>query len=168
MIGHSLGEYVAACLSGVFSVKDALTLLAARGRMIQGLPGGSMLAVRLPEEEVRPLLREGLALAAINAPSLSVVSGPTETVRALHDRLAGRGIACRHLQTSHAFHSEMMDPILDQFTALVRKVRLQAPQIPYVSNVTGTWITAAEATDPNYWTAQLRHAVRFTKGSASC
>ncbi|MDQ3256677.1 MAG: aminotransferase class III-fold pyridoxal phosphate-dependent enzyme, partial [Acidobacteriota bacterium] len=164
MIGHSLGEYVAACLAGVFSLGDALELLAARGRLIQQLPNGSMLAVRLPEREVSSLLGENLSVAAINAPSLCVVSGPTDHVKSLQDRLAEMGVAGRPLNTSHAFHSAMMDPILSEFAALAGKVSLRPPQIPFISGVTGNWITAAQATDPNYWVAQLRQTVRFTDG----
>lgn len=164
MIGHSLGEYVAACLAGVISLEDVLGLLAARGRLIQQLPTGSMLAVRLPEREVSSLLGENLSIAAINAPSLCVVSGPTDHVKSLQDRIAAKGIACRPLNASHAYHSAMMDPILSEFTALIGKVSFKPPQIPFISGVTGNWITAAQAIDPSYWVAQLRQTVRFTDG----
>ena len=164
MIGHSIGEYVAACLAGVFSLEDALALVAARGRLMQQLPGGAMLAVPLPEEKMQPLLGHGLSLAAINAPSLCVVSGTTQAVEALQKQLAEQGVECRSLRTSHAFHSEMMSPILTPFVEQVRKVSLKPPQIPYISNVTGTWITAAEATDPGYWARHLRQGVRFSDG----
>ncbi|HYP40298.1 MAG TPA: SDR family NAD(P)-dependent oxidoreductase, partial [Chloroflexia bacterium] len=164
MIGHSIGEYVAACLSGVFSLEDALSLVALRGKMIQQLPSGAMLAVPLSEEEVRPLLGRELSLAATNGPGFCTVSGPINAVDALLERLTARGVECRRLHTSHAFHSEMMDPILDAFAGRVAKVKLHQPQIPYVSNVTGTWITAAEATDPGYWARHLRQTVRFAEG----
>jgi len=164
MIGHSIGEYVAACLADVFSLEDALSLVAARGQMMQSVPKGAMLAVLLPESEVQPLLHEGLSLAAINNPRRCVVSGFSEAVEALQNQLTQQGVECRRLQTSHAFHSEMMSPILAAFTDRIKQVTLNQPQIPYVSNVTGTWITAAEVTNPNYWATHLRQTVRFAEG----
>ena len=164
MIGHSVGEYVAACLAGVFSLEDALALIAARGRLVQKQPPGAMLAVRLPEQEIKTLLGSKLSLAAVNAPSLCVASGPHDAIETLEKKLKERGTACRRLHTSHAFHSEMVEPALHLFTAKVRKVKLNPPQIPCVSNVTGKWITAQEATDPNYWAAHLRQTVRFADG----
>ena len=164
MIGHSLGEYVAACLAGVFSLEDALRLVAARGRMMQNLPGGAMLAVALPWQEAQALLGESLSLAANNGPSKSVISGPAEVVEELQQQLTQRGVSCRRLQTSHAFHSKMMEPILGPFTEQVKRVDLRPPRIPYVSNVTGTWVTAAEATDPYYWARHLRQTVLFAEG----
>ncbi len=164
MIGHSVGEYVAACLAGVFSLEEALSLIAARGRMMQEMPGGSMLAVALPEQEVRAFLSDSLDLAAVNASSLCVVSGPLEAVAQLEADLNTQGITSHRLHTSHAFHSQMMEPLLDQFTMLVSKVNLSAPQLPYISNLSGTWITAAEATDPTYWARHLRQTVRFADG----
>jgi phthiocerol/phenolphthiocerol synthesis type-I polyketide synthase E len=164
LIGHSVGEYVAACLAGVFSVEDALALLAARGRLIEQLPGGAMLAVPLPQQEIDSLLSDGLSLAAVNAPALCVVSGRRDAVASLEDQLAKRDIDCRRLETSHAFHSDMMAPILEPFINEVRKVNLKPPKIPYVSNVTGTWITPADATSPNYWATHVRQTVRFAEG----
>ena len=164
MLGHSVGEFVAACLAGVLSLEDALHLVAARGRMMQSLPGGAMLSVRLPEQELQPYLTNGLSLAAVNAPLLSVVAGPFEAVEQLESELNKREIANRRLHTSHAFHSSMMDPILDPFLEEARKIRFAAPQIPYVSSVTGEWITAAEATNPEYWAHHFRETVRFSAG----
>jgi acyl transferase domain-containing protein/thioesterase domain-containing protein/acyl carrier protein len=164
MIGHSIGEYVAACLAGVFSLEDALTLVAARGRLMQSLPAGAMLVVPLSQKEVELLLGESLSLASINGLSLCLVSGPTDAVEGLETQLIQRGIACRRLHTSHAFHSAMMEPIIEPFTAQAQTVNLKPPQIPYISNVTGTWITAAEATSPRYWARHLRHTVRFVEG----
>lgn len=164
MIGHSIGEYVAATLAGVFSLEDALAVVSARGQLMQQLPAGAMLAVPLPEIEVQPLLGKTLSLAAINAPSLCVVSGATESVDALQNQLASQGVECRRLHTSHAFHSSMMEPMLEPFIEQFKQVSLQPPQIPYISNVTGTWITAAEATDPSYWARHLRQTVRFACG----
>nr|MDZ8169265.1 SDR family NAD(P)-dependent oxidoreductase [Nostoc sp. CmiSLP01]MDZ8283300.1 SDR family NAD(P)-dependent oxidoreductase [Nostoc sp. ChiSLP01] len=162
MIGHSIGEYVAACLAGVMSVEDALRLVAARGRLMQQLPFGAMLSVPLPEAEVRGLLNENLSLAASNAPALCVVSGTNDAIDALQNQL--QGIECRRLHTSHAFHSSMMEPILEPFEKEVSKVKLNPPKIPFISNVTGTWITAEQATDPNYWAKHLRSCVRFLEG----
>ncbi|MEP0859277.1 SDR family NAD(P)-dependent oxidoreductase [Trichocoleus sp. DQ-U1] len=164
MLGHSIGEYVAACLAGVMSVEDALALVAIRGRLMQQMPAGAMLAVSLPEAEVKSLLNEKLSLAASNAPSLCVVSGTLDAVDAIEAQLTAKGVECRRLHTSHAFHSQMMDSILEPFIEEVKKVKLNPPQIPFISNVTGTWITAAEATDPGYWATHLRQTVRFSEG----
>jgi non-ribosomal peptide synthase protein (TIGR01720 family) len=164
MIGHSLGEYVAACLAGVFSVEDALRLVALRGRLMQNLPTGAMLAVSLSEEELKPELTGGLSLAAVNAPDLCVISGPVDEISELSNRLNERGVASKRLETSHAFHSNMMDPILDSFAQELNRVPLHPPAIPYVSNLTGTWITAEEATSLDYWVKHLRRPVRFSQG----
>lgn len=162
LVGHSIGEYVAACLAGVFSLKDALALVAARGRLMQELPHGSMLVVPLPEDEILPLLGEKLSLAVINGPSLCVVSGEKDAVENLKENLSLKKLACRYLQTSHAFHSSMMEPILNVFVEIVRKADPKPPRIPFVSNVTGTWIKPEEATDPKYWAKHLRRTVRFS------
>jgi acyl transferase domain-containing protein len=164
MIGHSIGEYVAACLAGVFSLEDGLRLVAIRGRMMQEMPKGAMLSVSLPEDEVRPLLNEHLSLAAINARTFSVVSGPMDAIEDLEKQLSERNTEYRRLHTSHAFHSEMMDPVLERFAGEVAKLELHEPSVPFISNVTGTWITPAEATDPGYWARHLRQTVRFADG----
>jgi phthiocerol/phenolphthiocerol synthesis type-I polyketide synthase E len=161
MIGHSLGEYVAAVLAGIFSLEDALHLLAVRGRLIQSMPSGTMLAVTLPEAEVTPLLGEGLSLAAVNGPKLCVVSGSDQAVSALRQKLSEQGAASRELQTSHAFHSAMMDPILAKFEAEVARVPRHKPQIPIVSSLHGRMASDEEWMSPGYWSAQLRHTVRF-------
>jgi amino acid adenylation domain-containing protein len=161
LLGHSVGEYVAACLAGVFTLAEALALVALRGQLMQSLPPGAMLSVQLSEAEVVPFLGGELSLAAVNGPAATVVSGPFEAVAALERRLEARGVRSRRLHTSHAFHSAMMEPILDTFAAEVEKIAPQPPRIPYVSNLTGTWIKAAEATDPRYWARHLRGAVRF-------
>lgn len=163
-IGHSIGEYVAAAIAGVFSLEDALSLVSARGQFMQSMPSGSMLAVPLPESEVQPLLGPSVQVAVVNSPSNCVVSGTTEAIEALQQQLAARGVECRRLRTSHAFHSSMMEPMLEAFVERVRQIDLQPPSIPYVSNVTGTWIDAAEATDPTYWAQHLRQTVRFAQG----
>ncbi|HEX8275247.1 MAG TPA: amino acid adenylation domain-containing protein [Longimicrobiaceae bacterium] len=164
MIGHSLGEYVAATVAGVMSLDDALGLVAERARLIAELPAGAMLAVPLDPAAVQPLLRDGLALGAHNAPGLCTVSGPPEAVAALEADLVGRGVACRRLAASHAFHSPMMDPVAERLAERVRRTKLKAPKIPFASNVTGTWITAEEAADPEYWTRHLCRTVRFAEG----
>ena len=166
MIGHSVGEYTAACLAGVFSLEDALRLVAARGRLMQSAKPGAMLSVPLAERDVLPHVSGGLSLAAVNAPSLCVVAGPADEVERLEERLAREQVACRRLHTSHAFHSAMMEPILGEFEAEFRRVRLNAPALPFVSNLSGDWITAEEATDPAYWSRHLRQTVRFGDGVA--
>ncbi|MEH2238965.1 MAG: aminotransferase class III-fold pyridoxal phosphate-dependent enzyme [Nostoc sp.] len=166
MIGHSIGEYVAACIAGVFSLEDALVLVANRGRLMQQLPSGIMMVIPLPEQKIQPLLGEKLSLAAINAPDMCVVSGLEEAVNDLQNRLAEQGVNCRRLHTSHAFHSQMMDSIVEPFREQLSKASLNSPIIPFISNVTGTWITTAQATDPKYWARHLRKTVRFSEGIA--
>ena len=160
MVGHSIGEYVAACLAGVFSLNDALDLVAFRGRLIYGLPSGSMLAVPLPAGELH--LNGTLSLAAVNNPRMCVVSGPTADVDLFERSLSAQSVTCRRLFTSHAFHSAMMDPILESFERRLSKVDFQPPRIPYLSNVSGTWIKDSEATDPAYWARHIRQTVRFS------
>ncbi|SEC38297.1 Acyl transferase domain-containing protein [Streptomyces sp. 3213] len=164
MIGHSVGEYVAACLAGTMSLQDALRLVALRGRMMQALPPGRMLSVALPVQEAERLAGGDVAVAASNAPSLSVLSGPAEALDDIERTLTAQGVAVRALHTSHAFHSPAMDPILDDFRALVAAVPLAAPAVPFVSNLSGTWITGEEATSPDYWVRHLRGRVRFYEG----
>ena len=164
LLGHSIGEYTAACLAGVFSLEDALALVAARGRAIRDLPPGAMLGVPLPEAEVRALLDGSfgdLDLAAVNAPDLCTVGGPEEAVERLHGALAARGLTASRLHTSHAFHARGMDPAAAALAVEFARRPLNAPQIPFVSNLTGTWIRAEEATDPGYWARHLRGTVRF-------
>ncbi len=169
MIGYSLGEYVAACMAGVFSLDDALALVAGRARLIDALPAGAMLAVPLSVPETESLLagETGLSLAAANGPGLSVIAGPEAAATAFARRLAERGIACRRLRTSHAFHSPMMRPAAAELTRLAASLTLKAPRIPFISNVTGTWITDREATDPAYWAEHLCLPVRFASGLAT-
>ena len=164
MIGYSLGEYVAACLAGVMSLEHTLAVIAKRAQMIQELPEGAMLAVALPEQETQSLLNEALSLAAVNGTRTSVIAGSVDAVNELEQQLLAGGVACRRLQTSHAFHSFMMEPIEASFSALMKTVRLNPPQIPYVSNVTGTWITARQAMDSEYWVRHLCQTVRFADG----
>jgi phthiocerol/phenolphthiocerol synthesis type-I polyketide synthase E len=164
MIGYSLGEYSAACLAGVFSLADGLTLVARRARLIEELPAGAMLAVPLPVEEIEPLLRDGVGIAAVNGPAHQVVSGPLAAVEALEAELTGRGVLCRRLQAHHAGHSSMLEPIAGRLRDLVAGFALRPPEIPVVSNVTGTWMRPEEATDPDYWVRHLLGTVRFGDG----
>ena len=164
MIGHSVGELAAACIAGVFSIDAGLQIIAERGRLIQSMPTGSMIAVPMPERDVVPLLNGKLSLASINADQQCVVSGPDGAIAALEESLAEQGMEHRRLLVSHAFHSSMMDPILREFTEFVRRFELAPPRIPFISSATGSWITDAEATDPDYWAGQLRQTVRFAEG----
>lgn len=164
MIGHSIGEYTAACLAGVFPLDDALAVVATRGRLMQELPPGAMLAVHLPAEQVDELLTVDIALAARNGPQLSVLSGDSTAIDRLAARLTERGVTAKRLHTSHAFHSPMMEPALDKFADFVSRVPLRAPMIPVVSDVTGSWLTDEQAVDPHYWARHLRDTVRFSEG----
>lgn len=161
MIGHSVGEFVAACLAGVFSLDDAIALVAERGRLMQALPAGSMLAVRLAERDVQPLLDPTLAIAAVNGPRLCVVAGPTAAIVQLEMLLQQRGDGCRRLHTSHAFHSPMVDPVVAPLAARVATLTLHPPAIPYVSCVTASWITRMQAMSAEYWARHCREPVRF-------
>lgn len=161
MIGHSVGEYVAATLAGVFDLPDALHLVAVRGRLTQTVSAGAMLTVSAPAERIGPELPDGLSIAAVNGPGTCVVSGPTEQVEQLAEQLSAQKVTVRRLRISHALHSATMDPILAEFTAAVAAARPAAPRLPFLSNRTGAPITAAQATDPAYWAAHLRETVRF-------
>lgn len=160
MIGHSVGEYVAATLAGVIDLEDALRLIAHRGRLVSALPRGSMLAVMAPPEELQPFIDEPVALAAVNGPGYAVVSGPDEAIDRVEQALARASVPARRLHTSHAFHSSMMDPALAEFEDHVASVRLSAPSVPCAETLTGAWADA-RVTSPGYWSAQLRRTVRF-------
>ncbi len=185
MIGHSIGEYVAATIAGVFSLEDALFLVAKRGQLMQQLPPGSMLAIALPEKDVQSLIKsekldnKSLQIAAINSPSSCVVSGTSEAIYILKNQLSSQEIECRVLHTSHAFHSAMMSPILEAFIQALKQVKFSQPRIRFISNVTGSWIkprirfisnvtgswiTNEQATNPSYWGQHLRETVRFSDG----
>ncbi len=163
-IGHSIGEFVSACLGGVFSLEDALQLVATRSQMMWDLPRGSMLSVRLSATDIIPYLTEDLAIAAINSPTLCVIAGSIVAIERLQSQLIAKEIACRLLHAAHAFHSSMMDEMIEPFTAIVNQVKLSPPQIPFISTVTGDWITDAQATDPLYWATQIRQTVQFATG----
>lgn len=161
MLGHSIGEYVAACLAGVMNLEDALAVVAMRGRLMGSMPGGAMLAVPLSEAAVQPFLGPAISLAAVNGPTMCVLAGPAAALDAVEQDLAARNVRGSRLHTSHAFHSRMMDPVLDQFTERMSRVALSAPRISYLSNLTGSWIAPELATNPGYWAAHLRQTVRF-------
>ncbi|MBL7938098.1 MAG: amino acid adenylation domain-containing protein, partial [Flavobacteriales bacterium] len=163
MMGHSIGEFAAACLAGVFSLEDAVKLVANRGRMMQELPGGSMLSVRAAEEDVVKKLPAGCSIAANNGPQLCVASGPHEAIAKLQAELEKDGITCKLLVTSHAFHSPMMDAIVEPYRKVVESVKLSAPRIPIVSTVTAEWLKDDEATSSKYWSGHLRATVRFAQ-----
>lgn len=161
MIGHSVGEFVAATIAGVFTLPDAVRLVARRGALMQAQPGGAMLSVRLPLDELIARLPADLSLAAENAPGSCVVSGTFDAIARFQAQLEADGVACRALRTSHAFHSQMMEPVVAPFRAEVAALALSAPRIPIVSTATGDWLDGARATSPDYWAAHLREPVRF-------
>lgn len=164
LIGHSIGEFVAATIAGVFTLEDALTVVANRGKMMQSCPEGGMLSVRLPEASILPFLNDKISIAAVNGPQLCVVAGPHEELAKLQQKWEAEEVVCKLLHTSHAFHSPMMDPIVAPFAAIVRTAKLNAPTLPILSTVTKKWMTDDEATDPMYWANHLRAAVRFAEG----
>jgi acyl transferase domain-containing protein/thioesterase domain-containing protein/acyl carrier protein len=164
MIGHSMGEYTAAHLAGVFSLADSLTLVELRGRLFESLPEGAMLSVPLPEAELLPLLPADLSIGVINGPRLCVASGPVASIEALQARLAEMEIDAARVRINVAAHSPMLEPILGEFHTFLRGITMRAPTIPLVSNFSGKPITAAEATSPDYWVRHLRHTVRFADG----
>jgi acyl transferase domain-containing protein/SAM-dependent methyltransferase len=163
MIGHSVGEYVAATIAGVIDLHDALRLLAHRGRLISSLPPGDMIAVMAPHEAIIDLVSDEVALAAVNAPGLCVLSGPAEAIRGAEAELQERSVVARHLHTSHAFHSSMMDPILTEFEETVDQIDLRAPTIPYAATLSGDWADG-DVRRPDYWSGQLRRTVQFERG----
>jgi iturin family lipopeptide synthetase A len=165
LIGNSLGEYVAATLAGVFSLEDALRIVVLRARLIDELPGGAMLAVSLPAEALRRRVAgTGVSVALINSPRLTVVGGPGDEVDELLQRLKAEDVPCRLLRTGHAFHTAALEPVVAPLVDALRSVELSPPKIPMLSNVTGTWLTAADAVDPGYWGRQTVRTVDFASG----
>ncbi|WP_371170553.1 amino acid adenylation domain-containing protein [Aliiroseovarius sp. 2305UL8-7] len=161
MVGHSIGEFAAATIAGVIELPDALKLIALRGRLMADLPQGVMISVRASEEEVTPYLGDGIDLAAVNGAKSCVVAGPEDAADKLLKRLEKDEIVASRLHTSHAFHSQMMDPAVEPFRKAVAGLNLSAPRIPILSTVTGDWMTDDEATDPDYWAMHMRRPVRF-------
>ncbi len=164
ILGHSLGEFAAAAVSGVLTLPDALRAVATRGRLMQEMPPGAMLTVPLPAAELEPLLHSGVSVAAANAPRLTVVSGPRDGIERLREKLAAREVSARLLRVSHAAHSFLMQEAAERFADFMATVPIGAPRIPYLSNVTGTWISEAQVRDPAYWGRHLRESVRFHDG----
>lgn len=162
-LGHSIGEFVAATLAGVMELEDALRLVAIRGRLMRDLPRGSMLTVRQAATTLAPQLPNGVDIAAVNGPELTVVAGPTPLLTELAATLSAADVANRMLHTSHAFHSSMMEPIVDTFLHTVEKVKLSEPNAAMVSTVTGDWVQPGQFTDPGYWARHLRSPVLFSK-----
>lgn len=161
LVGHSIGEFTAAALAGVFQLPDALEVVVERGRLMQAQPPGDMIAVRAASDAVERLLTASLELAAVNAPTLCVVSGPAEAVTTFAETLDHEGIAWSLLKTSHAFHSQMMEPAMAPLAEVLSRMELSPPQIPIVSTSTGEPLADEEAVDPDYWSRQLRRPVRF-------
>lgn len=161
MVGHSVGEFVAAVLAGVMSLDDAAGLVAERGRLMQAQPAGSMLSVRMPASELTDRLPEGVVIAAENGPALCVASGPTAAIESLEQELTSTGATCRRLVTSHAFHSPMMDPVVAPLAERLAGIALRDPGIPVMSTVTADWLTGDQARDIRYWAEHLRQPVRF-------
>ncbi|MGH1486105.1 MAG: amino acid adenylation domain-containing protein [Cellvibrionaceae bacterium] len=164
LLGHSIGELAAACIAGVIELNDALNLIALRGQLMSDLPTGSMISVRASETEIAPFLNEGMDLAAVNGAKACVVAGPEEAAIALEKALSSNNIVSSRLHTSHAFHSRMMEPVLEKFKAAFEKVILNPPRIPIFSTVTGDWLTPEQAKDPSYWANHMRKPVRFFDG----
>jgi acyl transferase domain-containing protein len=161
MLGHSLGEYVAACLAGVFDLPDAISAVLTRGELMAQLPPAAMLAVSLPEADLAPLLGTEVSLSAVNATRQCTVSGPVAAVEKLAARLGEQGVDVRRVHVRRPAHAREMEPVLDRFAAHLRGLTLRPPRERFLSNVTGTWITDGEATDPAYWVRHLRETVRF-------
>ncbi|MCR9193194.1 MAG: SDR family NAD(P)-dependent oxidoreductase [Hyphomonas sp.] len=163
-IGHSMGEYVAACKAGVFSLEDAITLVMLRGELFECIDQGGMLSVPMSEGDVRALAPDTLDIAAVNAPDLCVASGPRDQIDAFQAKLTQEDIESTPIRIDVAAHSRMLDPILERFRSACRKIDFRAPTMPFVSNLTGKWISPQEACDPDYWVNHLRSTVRFADG----
>jgi acyl transferase domain-containing protein len=161
LLGYSIGEYVAACLAGVLPLEPMLRVIALRARLVADLPEGAMLAVMSGEQAVQPYLDARLSIAALDGPQLTVLAGPADAIGQAGQRLTAGGIACRELPTSHAFHSAMMEPVVQPLRELLCSFPLRPPAIPVLSNCTGTWLSAGEAISPGYWARHLRQTVRF-------
>ncbi len=164
LIGHSLGENTAACLSGVMSFPDALGLVTLRGQLFERVPAGGMITVPLKPDDLRALLGDKLDLAVVNSPEFCVASGRDEDLEELHKTLTARGIEAKRIPINIAAHSRLLEPILADFGAYLRSIKLNAPQIPFLSNRSGKFITNEEATNPDYWVQHLRHTVHFGDG----
>jgi len=164
LIGHSVGENSAAAVAGVFTFENGLDLVLLRGRLFDETPAGGMLSVPLSAEELQPFLKDDLDLACVNAPELSVASGPKAALARLHDELAARDVQAQPIRINVAAHSRMLEPILERFSAFLATLKLSAPNIPIISNRNGEVMTAEQARSPKYWVEHLRGTVRFGDG----
>jgi len=164
LLGHSIGELAAACIADTIDLADALKLIALRGKLMSDLPAGTMISVRASEAEINPYLNNDIDLAAVNGPKACVVAGPLSAAESLEEQLTKDNIAFSRLHTSHAFHSKMMDPVVDRFLDAVKNIPLRAPKTPIFSTVTGDWLKDSQAQDPSYWSGHMRKAVRFYDG----
>lgn len=164
MLGYSLGEYVAACLAGVLSLEDALVLVASRASILQSAPRGAMLAVNLAEKDVHPYLSQEISLAVVSSPMTCVLAGTEQAIKRLKQHFLSSDIVCSMVTSSYAFHSPLLSPLREAVTEVARKLTLLPPHIPYISNVTGTWITDSEATNAGYWATHMCQTVRFADG----
>jgi iturin family lipopeptide synthetase A len=166
MIGHSIGEYVAACLSEVFSLEDALNLVVKRGKLMQQTPAGSMLNISISEDKLQIFLKNniGLSLAAVNGSESCVVSGNDSDIAGLKAEVEKHGYETKIIRTSRAYHSYLMDEILDEFGKEVSKIKLNKPNIPFISNLSGEAVNGNEIIQPSYWVDHLRQTVKFAKG----
>lgn len=164
MIGHSTGELVAACVAGVMSLEDAIVLVAARGELMDQTPPGTMLSVKASADALALFLNDNLSVGAVNSPEDCTLTGTVEAVDAAMAALAEHGIECVRIRADHAYHSRFMESVLDRFEAVAAKIELRAPRIPYLSNVTGRWITDEQATDPHYYREHIRQTVQFQAG----
>jgi phthiocerol/phenolphthiocerol synthesis type-I polyketide synthase E len=164
MTGHSIGEYTAACISGVFEFEDALRLVVKRGELMFHLPSGAMLSAALDAKDAEEYTNETISLAAVNGPSQVVFSGSHDAINTLMERLQQQDTACTRLHTSHAFHSHMQEPVLEEFGKELRQMTLNKPTIPFISNLTGDLISEEDAMSADYWVRHLRHTVRFSDG----
>ncbi|MCW2558193.1 MAG: polyketide synthase family protein [Mycobacterium sp.] len=162
LAGHSIGEYVAATIAGVFDLPTAVKAVSVRARLMHASARGVMVAVPLSPDALAEYLSPDVDLAAVNDPGSCVVAGSDEDIRKFQDRLSNEGIVARRVRTAHAFHSRLMDPVIPEFKGFLSRLTLHEPQIPLLSNVTGTWTSASEATDPAMWARQIRSTVRFS------
>jgi len=164
MIGHSLGEYVAACLSGVFTLEEALYIIVKRGKLMETTPTGAMLSIQADEQVVRKYMNDNISIGSLNSLKSTVISGACHEIDEIKDKFEKDGICCVKLHTSRAFHSKMMDGMIDNFKVILGQIHFETPKIPFISSLTGTWITPEEAMNPEYWCRQLRNPVQFAKG----
>ena len=164
MLGHSVSEYVAACIAGVFPLETALEIICKRGQLVQGVPEGAMLAVSLEANEVLSYLNDRLDLGSTIGEKQCVVSGYPDAVYELNELLVQKGVECKQVKVTRAYHSRMLDPILDEFGSFVESRQLHAPQLPFISGITGHWIEKDEANTADYWVRQLRSPVRLYQG----